>query len=339
MSGRIEVDNKIFVSIENKLKNMPKFVTEWYYNLRASETTASSCRDYITKLNNYIKFTCHDNIADVSCFSGENIARYMTYIQTRKVVENGVEKEIKTSDSYKQGIWSCLNNVCEFLYENGSINKNYVKNIKRPKNNDLEKINAKRMLLTGDDFSMILKSFDKNDDNKYSIAKKNKDRNLLIMLLFITTGMRKTALSEINISDIDFDNLTISVIDKREKRHIYKISDKTLSALNQWLTTRKTFRKADDTDALFISHNGSRLSGNEIYNIVNKQCNEALGHNVSPHKIRAGFCSAIYNETGDIEFTRRAVGHSNIETTKRYIVTKNNEKEKSVKIIDNLLNY
>lgn len=338
MSGRIEIDNKIFESIENKLKNMPTYVTEWYYNLRASEITASSCRDYITKLNNYLKHTCGEvKTADISCFSGDNITRYMTYIQTRKIVENGVIREVKTSDSYKQGIWSCLNNFCDYLYKNDLINKNYVQNIKRPKNNDLEKINSKRILLTDEDFNIILKSFDLEND--LCISKKNKNRNILIILLFMTTGMRKTALSEINIGDINFENLTIDVIDKREKRHLYKISEKTLLALNQWLDDRKSFRNANNTDALFISNNGLRLSGNEIYNIVNKQCNLALGRKISPHKIRAGFCSAVYNKTHDIEFTRRAVGHSKIETTQRYIVTHNDEKEKSVKIIDDLLDF
>ena len=47
---------------------------------------------------------------------------------------------------------------------------------------------------------------------------------------------------------------------------------------------------------------------------------EGLGYKISPHSLRTAFCTILYKKTGDIEFVRRAVGHSSIETTQRYIV-------------------
>lgn len=338
MNGRLEVDKKIFESVEKKIKNMPQFIIDWYYNLRASEVSASSCRDYVTKLNNYIQYICNGKDISLDCFSNENIARYLTHIQTKKVNNNGEISEVKTSDSYRQGVWSCLNNFCTYLYQSGLTQENAIRSIKRPKNNDLERINKSRILLTENDFNNILQNMFEQSENLSRSQLKIRNRDLLILLMFMTTGMRKTALSEINVSDINIDGRTLEVIDKREKIHTYIISDKTYSALAKWLCDRESIRGSQKTDALFVSQYG-RLSGNEIYNIVNKRCNEALGYNISPHKIRAGFCSVIYDKTKDIEFTRRTVGHSNIETTKRYIVTKNDERNKSSKIMDNLLSF
>ncbi|MEE3416989.1 MAG: site-specific integrase, partial [Prevotella sp.] len=58
---------------------------------------------------------------------------------------------------------------------------------------------------------------------------------------------------------------------------------------------------------------------------------------LSPHKLRSGFCSIMYSKTHDIEFVRRAVGHSNVATTQRYIVTNKDEKKKSAEIMESIL--
>ena len=63
----------------------------------------------------------------------------------------------------------------------------------------------------------------------------------------------------------------------------------------------------------------------------------ALGRRLSPHKLRAGLCSILYDETHDIEFVRRAIGHSNVATTSRYIHTNEDEKQKASNIMEKLL--
>ena len=63
---------------------------------------------------------------------------------------------------------------------------------------------------------------------------------------------------------------------------------------------------------------------------------KAIGKPLSPHKLRAGFCTVLYDETHDIEMVRRAVGHSKVSTTQRYIRSKNDAREKSAAIFDNV---
>ena len=76
---------------------------------------------------------------------------------------------------------------------------------------------------------------------------------------------------------------------------------------------------------------------NTVANVVRKYSKIGLGYEISPHKLRSGYCSILYNKTGDIEFVRRAVGHSRVDTTQRYIVTKGSEKEKAAEIMEGLL--
>jgi site-specific recombinase XerD len=94
---------------------------------------------------------------------------------------------------------------------------------------------------------------------------------------------------------------------------------------------------SEDQDALFVTEKGNRLASVSISRLVEKYCEEGLGYKISPHKLRSGFCSILYNKTHDAEFVRRAVGHSNIATTQRYIKTNDNEKEIASNIIGGVL--
>lgn len=336
MPGRLENEIKKEQAILTKLQIMPKYVSEWYYNLKASQRTITTLRDYVNKIHNFL-FFINPNISQVEIkdINLSNVQRFFISIQTKET--DG--QIVYTSDSYQQTIWCCLNSFLEFLKETGRIDKNYMKMIAKPKNKDLEKINEHRMLLTKSDFNKILQSvkYGAGSEKAKSFQDRLKRRDMAIMLLFMTTGMRKTALTEINIEDVKFDVDVLYVTDKGDKHHTYVLSEKTLNALSNWMYDRQEWDNGT-TNALFITERGDRISPSAIYKLVNKYCQDALGYHISPHKLRSGFCSILYQETGNAEFVRRAVGHSNIATTQRYIVTDNKEREQASELIDNMLN-
>jgi len=334
MQGRIANDIKIETAISEMLKELPDFVNEWYHNLRASSKQMSTCRDFLTKIR---KFLLYIN-TDIKHIQPNDItynitAEYFISIQTKKK-DNIISY---TSDSYQQGIWSCLNNFMKFLVKRNYISENHMELISKPKNKDLDRINKDRILLTKYDFNDIIAAI-KNGvgtEKAKSFQTHTRERDLAIMLIFMNTGMRKSALSSIDIDDINFNQNTLSIIDKGEKIHIYYLNSKTMAAITDWIAIRRTINSS--SNALFITKEGNRLSGNAIYKLVDKYCEDALGYHISPHKLRAGFCSILYKETGNLEFVRRAVGHSNIQTTQRYIVTENNEREVASDIINSII--
>lgn len=146
--------------------------------------------------------------------------------------------------------------------------------------------------------------------------------------------MRETALCEINVDDLDLLERKLTIVDKGNKQHIYTLNDSMKDLLNEWLGYRK--RINTESDSLFITASGKRITASTIYKLVEKYSKEALGYSIIPHKLRSGYCSILYNVTGDAEFVRRAVGHSNISTTQRYIVTNNKEREKASEIMASL---
>lgn len=328
MNGRMENRIKTETIINEMLKTMPGYATDYYYNISVA-LEPKTCLEYLKTVKRFLNYC---NGKDIINITNIDIARYMHSIEI-KTKANGELSQ--TSFSYRKTVHSTLNNFFTYLYKVQTISKNPMDCISRPKNIDT----VKRPHLTSEDFRKILTQVEEGGGSKIATSrqKKWKTRDFAIFMLFMTTGMRETALTEINVGDIDFENGFITVIDKRYKTHVYRIKDKVNNALRAWMFDRQRLLDGKECDALFISNRKVRINEDSVSEIVKKYTKDALGYSISPHKIRSAFCTILYEETGDIEFVRDAVGHSNVATTQRYIVKNNMVKDKSASIIDSLI--
>lgn len=332
MKGRMEHRIRTENNINKILKGLPKCVSDYYYNISVSHEP-KTCEEYIRKISKFLHFYSNDikNI-DVTNITDTDVAKYLHSLETKCNKNNSAKM---TTFSYRKMVYSSLNSFFGYLHKTNKIGSNIVKSIDRPRNED--EVTRKR--LTTKDFNSILSSVESGVGSKRSINKQKKWRNrdYAIFIVLMCTGMRETALTEINLDDIDFDNNTMKVIDKRFTVHTYHINEKMRAAIERWLVDRKKFLGSSNCDALFISNQKKRISECSVSNIVKKYAQTALGYSISPHKIRSAFCTILYDQTGDIEFVRDAVGHKNIETTRRYIVKDGSTKEKSSNIINSLI--
>lgn len=342
MNGRLEKDFKQNQKTESELTMLPRFITDWYYYLKANDKTAATCKAYIEKARHFLQYINNkvwritpDDITD------DLVIRYFIDIKTKSIEENGKTIIEYTSDSYRQTVWSCLNNLFDFLESQGEIPYNFIRKAKisRPKTRQSDVINKNKDLLTEEDFKSMLDAVSTGAGSKKakSFQKRFQNRDKCILELLMTTGMRKGALLTINAEDIDMENKTLSVIDKGEIVHEYYLSDHTIKTIDDWLIDRTLMTCGVITGALFISRYGERISERGLDKIISKYSYEALNYSISPHKIRSGFISIIQEQKHDIEFTRRAAGHRNITTTQGYIVTKNNERKEASVLMEQLL--
>ena len=323
MDGRLQSELNIEHRTDDKVKAMPDYVNRWYLNLKASRKTAATRRDYVNKIHHFLSYINSDvSTVSLKDINEQNVTEYFLSIQTKEI--NG---EISyTSDSYQGTVWSCLDSFLGYLYNNKLISQNYIRNINKPKNRDLDRINAHRVMLTEKDFKKVIKAIDTEGNERLRI------RDRAIVLLYMNTGMRKTALGNIILDDLDLDKKMLVIIDKGTKRHTYPLNDGMVQALQDWID----IRGESEDNHLFLSMRNRGISGNALENIVKKYTERGLGYGVSPHKLRSGYCSILYKKKRDIEFVRRCVGHANITTTQRYIVTNGEEKERAAEIMAGL---
>ena len=317
MQGRLENQFKAEKRIKELLRELPKEVSEYYINF-SSNREFRSCQSYIEKLRTFLKWYCEtENIRmmeiDFTKITDLEIANYLKKIEFKNT-KNGVEY---TSFSYRKQIWSILNSFFDFLDKKRYIDNNPVRLIERPTKKD----KVSHIFLKQDDIDAIIQAVVNGAGSEVAKGHQRewKERDLAILYTFMYTGMRVSALSEIDIDRIDFENNIIEVTDKGNKENTYPITAKHRAILESWLIKRKELLGDIECDALFISRYRERINSNTVRTLINKFSNEALNQKVSPHRLRAAYGNIIYEKTHDIELTSRAMKHENISTTRIYM--------------------
>lgn len=139
-------------------------------------------------------------------------------------------------------------------------------------------------------------------------------RNIVVLELLFSTGMRVSEISNLKISAINFGDNTICIFGKGSKERIMCINDNLSKTISNYLTVRS--RK---TDYLLVNRLGNRLSEQSIRYMVNDYAN-AVGAplHITPHMFRHTFATELHNEDVDIRYIQQFLGHSSIATTQIY---------------------
>ena len=149
-------------------------------------------------------------------------------------------------------------------------------------------------------------------------------RNLVLIELLYSTGMRVGELVKINISDLNFEDRSCKVFGKGNKQREVYFDARTKIHLIQYLHTR-----TDENEALFVSKNKphQRLSISGIELILRKLGIETDINRVHPHKFRRTLATMAIDKGMPIEQVQKLLGHVQIETTMHYaMVNQNNVK-------------
>lgn len=143
---------------------------------------------------------------------------------------------------------------------------------------------------------------------------KNK-RDLAIIDLLYSTGMRVGELVNLCIKDIDFENRECIVLGKGNKQRKVYFDAKTKIHIKQYLETRE-----DDNEALFVSlmkpYEKLEISGVEI---ALRKIGKKIGlEKVHPHKFRRTLATKAIDKGMPIEQVQHLLGHTKIDTTLEY---------------------
>lgn len=149
-------------------------------------------------------------------------------------------------------------------------------------------------------------------------------RDLALIDLLASTGMRVGELVRLNRADIDFENRECVVFGKGSKERPVYFDARTKIHLKNYLDSR-----TDDNPALFVSlmrpFNRLEISGVEIRL---RALGRKLGiSKVHPHKFRRTLATRAIDKGMPIEQVQRLLGHAKIDTTMQYaMVNQNNVK-------------
>lgn len=142
-------------------------------------------------------------------------------------------------------------------------------------------------------------------------------RDLAIIDILSSTGMRVGELVKLNRADVDFANRECVVLGKGSKERIVYFDARTKLHLQNYLNSRK-----DENEALFVSllepHNRLEIAGVEI--MLRKLGRSLEINKVHPHKFRRTLATRAIDKGMPIEQVQKLLGHQKIDTTMEYAI-------------------
>ena len=141
-------------------------------------------------------------------------------------------------------------------------------------------------------------------------------RDMAIVELMYSSGLRVSETVNINISDFEENMSFLRVIGKGSKTRLVPMGRFAINAINNWISEREKI--SNNTDALFLNSKGSRLSVRSIQLRLKKMAIKQGLPPVHPHMLRHSFATHMLESSGDLRTIQELLGHSSLSTTQIY---------------------
>jgi len=325
VAGRLEKETNFYEKMNDKLKGMPKIISEYYTSMRANRKSYSTIGVYVNNVLHFARFVTGDNLTEdfYKNITPSDVENYMISLETRST-SNGIKR---TGDDILQSRWSSLNTFFEWCMKRGYIGNNPIAVVSRPKNNTEHKVTY----LTKAEINKLFKAVDKNPN--YIISMRDK----ALFSLALATGMRASALVNINKEDINWEGGFIQVIEKRQKVREIPIGQNTINILKEWIDVRDKEFGCLNTTAMFVSQKNGRLSPDAANDALKKYCAEAgIQKKITLHKMRSSAATNLAAAKVDIQTIGNILGHKSTATTLKYVAVLDENKKNAIGILDNL---
>ncbi len=277
------------------------------------EEHINSFIEYLRIERNYSKNTIESYLIDISDFkdflieaNGElpilddidylTIRSYLAKLQGRQLARSTILRKL-----------SSLRSFFKYLYRRGYVKIDPTSNLSSPK--------LQRKLpdfLELFEVELLLSAPDTNTNIGL--------RDLAIMELLYSTGMRVGELLALDLNDLDITNAIVKVRGKGRKERIIPVGKTAIDAIKRYLEVRQELASDKHSPALFLSERGNRLPGSaSVRRRIEKYAKTAgIKKKITPHTLRHTFATHMLNAGADLRSVQEMLGHVNLSTTQIY---------------------
>jgi len=272
---------------------------------------------------------------DLNQFTARDLngyADYLTLYYKDELIGETIEQQ-KVLRNHECGVMrklSSLRSYFDYLFKSERIKGNIAALVSLPKLHEkpilhLVSSEVDRLLSVAEDGTQLTESQQKFHQH-------TKKRDYAILMLFLGTGIRVSECVGIDITDLDFENNAVLVTRKGGNQVILYYPQEVADALKDYLVDRKQMKTVDrkDENALFLSLQRKRISQRAVQLMVKKYCSVAvpLKKRMSPHKLRSTYATRLYHETEDIYLVADALGHADVNTTRRHYAAMSDQRRR-----------
>jgi integrase/recombinase XerC len=213
----------------------------------------------------------------------------------------------KNSKSTVSRKLTTLRSFFNFMVRKGNLKQNPAKLIPLPK-----KEKELPVFLSVDEVFKLIDSIDQEGILPL--------RDLAIIELLYSSGLRVSELTNIKVLDIDHRENFVKVSGKGNKERVVPFGSNAREVILQYLRRRIELKPKDDF--LFLNNRGSGLTTRSIERIVKKYgILSGISKKISPHALRHTFATHLLGGGADLRSIQELLGHSSLSTTQRYTHT------------------
>lgn len=349
---------QVLQRVENHLKDMPFYVIEYVRSKKRAGLSADTLLQYLYRYRHFFQWLLSEDLTEAEDISSipysvlaelkkQNVELYIEFLKEESIAhENNTVKKrgqavVTLSVNALKSLFNYLTQETEnkdgesYFYRN-VMSKIVLHTKKETASRRAQKISS--VILNEQEITGFLRFIEYEYETilKSGLArqrfKRDKERDLAILSLFLGSGIRLGELSRILVKKINLKKQFIDIKRKGSKEDTVRIMDQAIRHLKAYLEIRENrYLGAKEVPFLFVSIYGGTarpLSRRAIENLVTKYTAVfAQGEGMSPHKLRHSFAADFIRNGGSIVLLRDQLGHSNIETTSLYTNLSNKDNE------------
>jgi site-specific recombinase XerD len=140
------------------------------------------------------------------------------------------------------------------------------------------------------------------------------ERDVAIMEVFYSSGLRLAELASLNVSDLDLYTESVRVLGKGRKERVCPVGAPALQAVSRYRAAANVHH-----GPLFLSKARRRISSRSIWLVLKRYLRHtSIPIAVSPHKLRHSFATHLLDNGADLRSVQALLGHASLSTTQIY---------------------
>lgn len=146
-------------------------------------------------------------------------------------------------------------------------------------------------------------------------------RNRCMIEVLYGCGLRVSELTELQISNINFQENYLKIQGKGDKVRFVPLADYTADFIKNYINNIRSKQKINPkySDILFLNSRGAQISRQMVFLVIKEIVKKAgIQKNISPHTFRHSFATHLLQNGADLRFIQEMLGHSSITTTEIY---------------------
>lgn len=326
-----ELKQKEILRLREIQKDLPIFTQSFFRSI--AQTTSTKTRlAYAYDLRVFFRYLYEEHrtlggietrkltaehLNEVSSEDIDSFLEYLSYYIRTDEENPELGKELQNEEKGKSRKLAAVRMLFKYFYKVKAISSNPATLVDTPKIH--EKTIIRLDVNEAADLLDAVETGEKLSNRAKKFHEKTKNRDLAIVTLLLGTGMRVSECVGVDLKDLDFDNNAVKILRKGGNEDFLYFSDEVADALQIYIEERKNAVTKDEHEtALFLSGQGKRITVRAVQLLVKKYAQGVTLKNITPHKLRSTFGTNLYQETQDIYLVADALGHTDVNTTRKH---------------------